>query len=144
MSLRVLNSRTRGFTLIELLVVIIVLGLLAALVAPRIIGHVGEARSTTAQTQIEMLTLALDNYKLDNTRYPTTEQGLEALRTKPTRQPLPPNWRGPYVRKDIPVDPWGRPYIYRSPGSDSDGFDLYSLGRDGQPGGTEEDADIGT
>lgn len=134
----------RGFTLIELLVVIIVLGLLAALVAPRIIGHVGEARSTTAQTQIEMLTLALDNYKLDNTRYPTTEQGLEALRTRPTRQPLPLNWRGPYVRKDIPVDPWGRPYVYRSPGSNADGFDLYTLGRDGQPGGTEEDADIGT
>ena len=135
--------RRRGFTLIELLVVIIVLGLLAALVAPRIIGHVGEARSTTAQTQIEMLTLALDNYKLDNTRYPTTEQGLEALRTKPARQPLPLNWRGPYIRKDVPVDPWGKPYIYRSPGSNSDGFDLYSLGRDGQPGGSEEDADIG-
>jgi general secretion pathway protein G len=134
----------RGFTLLELVVVIIVLGLLAGLVAPQIIGRVSEARSTTAKTQIELLSVALDNYRLDNGSYPTTDQGLEALRTKPTRDPVPGNWRGPYLRKAVPVDPWSRPYIYRSPGQvNSTGFDLVSLGRDGKAGGDGEDTDIG-
>lgn len=131
-----------GFTLIELLVVIIVLGLLAGLVAPQILGRVSEARIKTARTQIEMLGVALDNYRLDNGSYPTTDQGLEALVTKPTRSPLPLSWRGPYLRKGVPEDPWGRPYIYRSPGEHSrGGYDLSSLGRDGQSGGEDEDAD---
>ena len=131
-----------GFTLIELLVVIIVLGLLAGLVAPQILGRVSEARIKTAKTQIEMLGVALDNYRLDNGSYPTTDQGLEALVTKPTRSPLPLSWRGPYLRKGVPEDPWGRPYIYRSPGEHSRGaYDLSSLGRDGQSGGEDEDAD---
>ena len=133
----------RGFTLIEVLVVIIVLGMLAALVGPRILGRVSEAKSATARTQIELLGLGLDSYRLDNGAYPTTEQGLAALNEMPIREPLPFNWRGPYLRKAIPLDPWGRPYLYRSPGtSNPSGYDLLTLGRDGQPGGTDEDADV--
>ncbi len=132
-----------GFTLLEILVVIIVLGLLAGLVAPRIIGRVSEARTATAKTQIELLVVALDNYHLDNGTYPTTTQGLAALRAKPTNEPVPRNWRGPYLRKEVPLDPWDRPYIYRSPGEQSPtGFDLLTYGRDGQPGGEHEDADV--
>jgi general secretion pathway protein G len=133
----------RGFTLIEILVVIIVLGLLAALVGPRILGRVSEAKTATARTQIELLGLALDNYRLDNGSYPTTEQGLNALQEKPTRDPVPPSWRGPYLRKAIPLDPWGRPYLYGSPGEHNPAsYDLSTLGRDGQPGGEDEDADV--
>src|ERR1700681_3048700 len=102
--------RPSGFTLIELLVVIIVIGLLAGLVGPRILGRVSEAKSATARTQIELLGTALDNYKLDNGAYPTTEQGLSALQEKPAREPVPLSWRGPYLQKAIPADPWGRPY----------------------------------
>jgi general secretion pathway protein G len=133
----------RGFTLIEVLVVIIVLGMLAALVGPRILGRVSEAKSAAARTQIELLGLALDSYRLDNGTYPSTEQGLAALDEKPVREPLPPNWRGPYLRKAVPIDPWGRPYIYQSPGEHGPfSYDLSTLGRDGQPGGSEEDADL--
>jgi len=132
-----------GFTLLELVVVIIVLGLLAGLVAPPIIGRLSDAKSTTARTQIELLSVALDGYRLDNGNYPTTDQGLAALRDKPTRPPLPSNWRGPYLRKAVPVDPWGRPYLYRFPGEKNAGaFDLESLGRDGKVGGDGEDADV--
>ena len=140
---RVAPAGSGGFTLLELLVVIIVLGLLAGLVAPRIIGRVSEARTATARTQIELLVVALDNYHLDNGSYPTTAQGLAALRTKPASEPVPRNWRGPYLRKDVPLDPWDRPYVYRSPGEQTPGgFDLLSYGRDGQPGGEGEDADV--
>lgn len=133
----------RAFTLLEIIVVIIVLALLAGLVAPQIFGRVSEAKSATARTQIELLGTALDNYRLDNGAYPSTEQGLQALREKPTRVPIPANWRGPYLRKDVPNDPWGRPYRYRFPGErNAATFELSSLGRDGQPGGTGEDADI--
>jgi len=136
-------ARDRGFTLIELLVVIIVLGLLAGLVGPQILGRVSEAKSKTTRTQVELISLALDNYRLDNGSYPTTEQGLAALQERSTREPVPRTWRGPYLRKAVPVDPWGRPYLYRSPGERSrTGFDLSSLGRDGQPGGEDEDADV--
>jgi general secretion pathway protein G len=132
-----------GFTLIEILVVITVIGLLAALVGPRILGRVSEAKSATAKAQLEMVGVALDNYRLDNGSYPTTEQGLAALQEKPTRDPAPLNWRGPYLKRTIPADPWGRPYVYRSPGEhDPAGNDLSTLGRDGQPGGEGEDADI--
>jgi general secretion pathway protein G len=130
----------RGFTLIELLVVIIVLGLLAGLVGPRIVGHVSEAKSTTARTQIDLLGVALDSYRLDNGSYPSIEQGLTALRERPTREPVPSNWRGPYLRKAVPLDPWGRPYIYRVQSSE---FELQTLGRDGRPGGDGEDKDVG-
>lgn len=137
------DLRRRGFTLIEILVVIIVLGMLAALVGPRILGRVSEAKGATARTQIELLGLALDSYRLDNGSYPTSEQGLAALNDKPAREPLPQNWRGPYLRKAIPADPWGRPYVYRSPGElNPTAYDLLTLGRDGQPGGNDEDADI--
>ncbi len=142
------ESRTRagvrrGFTLIELLVVIIVLGLLAALVGPQILGRVSEAKSGTAKTQIELLGTALDNYKLDNGSYPTTDQGLSALESKPARDPVPLDWRGPYLKRDVPADPWSRAYIYKSPGDHNrTGYDLSTLGRDGQPGGSDEDADI--
>lgn len=132
-----------GFTLIEVLVVIIVIGLLAGLVGPRILGRVSEARTATARTQIELLGLALDNYRLDNGSYPTTEQGLAALQEKPTREPAVPNWRGPYLRKAIPADPWGRPYGYTSPGrQSSSGYDLWTFGRDGQSGGEGDDEDV--
>jgi general secretion pathway protein G len=141
--MRVNVRRRSGFTLLELVVVIIVLGLLAGIVAPQIIGRLSEAKSTTAKTQIELLSVALDGYRLDNGSYPTTDQGLAALRERPTRAPVPANWRGPYLRKAVPLDPWGRPYVYRAPGErNPSAFDLESLGRDGKPGGEGEDADL--
>lgn len=133
----------RGFTLLELLVVVIVLGLLAGLVAPQIFGRVGEAKSGTARTQMALLATALDSYRLDNGAYPNTEQGLAALQEKPTREPVPTNWRGPYLRKAVPLDPWNRPYLYRAPGTrNATGFDLATFGRDGKEGGSDEDADL--
>ena len=132
-----------GFTLIEILVVIAVLAMLAALVAPNVFQHVGTAKDATARSQIELLGAALDSYRLDNGRYPTTDQGLEALWEPPTIQPLPSNWRGPYLRKSVPEDPWGNPYIYISPGEvNPRGYDLLSLGADGQLGGEGDDADV--
>jgi general secretion pathway protein G len=132
----------RGFTLLEILVVLLVIGLLAGLVAPQVLGRVGEARTTTARTQLSLLATALDSYRLDNGDYPTTAQGLAALRTKPTSAPVPANWRGPYLRRDVPVDPWGRAYVYSYPAAWGAQFELYSLGRDGKAGGTGEDADL--
>ena len=132
-----------GFTLIEILVVIAVLAMLAALVAPNVFQHLGTAKDATARSQIELLGAGLDAYRLDNGRYPTTQQGLDALQTLPTSQPSPQNWRGPYLRKAVPLDPWGNPYIYLSPGERNPrGYDLLSLGADGVPGGDGEDADI--
>lgn len=133
----------RGFTLIEILVVITVIAILAGLVAPNVFRHVGTAQDATARAQIEMLGSALDGYRLDNGRYPTTQQGLAALRTAPTSDPRPRNWRGPYLRRDVPLDPWGNAYLYESPGTQNpNGFDLMSYGADGRPGGEGEDADI--
>ncbi|MDH3496503.1 MAG: type II secretion system major pseudopilin GspG [Gemmatimonadota bacterium] len=138
--------RTRdrlGFTLIEILVVIIVLGVLAALVAPNVFSHVGKAKDVAARSQIELFGAALDAYRLDNDGYPSSTQGLEALRREPLSDPRPRNWRGPYLRKEIPLDPWGRPYDYRSPGvANPWSYDLVSYGRDGQEGGEGENADI--
>jgi general secretion pathway protein G len=132
-----------GFTLIEILVVLVVLAILASLVAPNIFRNVDTAKDATARTQIEMLSAALDAYRLDNGRYPTTEQGLAALQTAPTSEPRPNNWRGPYLRKALPPDPWGKPYLYRFPATNGEpGFELASYGADGQPGGTGADADI--
>ncbi|MBC7897220.1 MAG: type II secretion system major pseudopilin GspG [Cytophagaceae bacterium] len=132
--------RRKGFTLLELIVVIIVLGLLVGLVAPQIFGRVGEAKDVAARTQMALLGTALDNFRLDNSSYPLTAQGLVALRVAPAGGTT---WRGPYLRKDIPLDPWGRGYVYRSPGErNPNGYDLSSLGRDGKVGGTGEDADL--
>lgn len=133
----------RGFTLIELLVVITVIAILASIVSPMVFQHVGEAKRATARTQVEILGMALDAYRLDNDYYPSTSQGLLALRRPPLGDPPARSWRGPYLKKDVPVDPYGRPYVYRSPGSvNPASYDLLSLGRDGQPGGEGEDADV--
>jgi general secretion pathway protein G len=136
-------SRRAGFTLLEMLVVLVVLGLVAGLIGPQLFGRVGEAKTTTAKTQMELLSVALDSYRLDNGSYPVTAQGLDALNARPSRQPAPANWRGPYLRKFVPADPWGRPYLYAAPTRGADGFELRSLGRDGAEGGTGEDADLG-
>ena len=145
MTARRVGGSRRAFTLLEVLVVLLVIGLLAALVGPQIVGRVSEARATAARTQMELFSLALDNYRLDNGGYPTTEQGLAALRERPRRGPAPINWRGPYLRKEVPLDPWGRPYGYRSPGEKNPtGYDLVTLGRDGTSGGAGEDADLVT
>ena len=133
----------RGFTLIELLVVITVIAILAGLVGPMVFRNVGDAKVSAARAQIELFALALDQYRLDNDFYPGSTQGLAALRERPSGEPLARNWRGPYVRKAIPLDPWGRPYAYKSPGEvNAESYDLLSLGRDGQPGGSGEDADV--
>lgn len=132
-----------GFTLIELLVVIAVIAILAGLVGPMVFRNVGDAKVTAAKAQLELFGLALDQYRLDNGYYPSTAQGLEALQTVPSGEPAARDWRGPYLRKPIPLDPWGRPYVYRSPGEKNPKlYDLLSLGRDGQPGGAGEDLDV--
>ncbi len=134
---------TAGFTLIELLVVIVVIAILAGLVGPMVFRNVGDAKVTAAKAQLELFGLALDQYRLDNDYYPSTAQGLESLRTLPSGEPAARNWRGAYLKKAIPLDPWGRPYVFRSPGEKNpNGYDLLTLGRDGQPGGSGEDADI--
>jgi len=130
-----------GFTLIEIMVVIIILGVLAALVVPNIMGRPDEARVTAAQSDIRSLSNALDLYKLDNFNYPTTDQGLEALVNKPAGSPEPKNWNQDGYLKKVPKDPWGNEYLYLSPGAQGK-FDLYSLGADGREGGEGVDADI--
>jgi general secretion pathway protein G len=132
-----------GFTLLELLVVMTVIAVLAGLVAPMVFSHVGEAKVSAARAQIELFGMALEAYRLDNDYYPSTAQGLEALRTPPAGEPEARAWRGPYLKKTIPLDPWGRPYVYRSPGeTNRESYDLLTYGRDGRPGGAGEDADI--
>jgi general secretion pathway protein G len=131
--------RFAGFTLLELLVVIVIIGLLAGYVAPRYFSQVGKSEVQVAKAQIESLEKALDQYRLDNRSYPSTEQGLEALVNRPANAP---NWAGPYLKKAVPNDPWGRAYVYRVPGQRGD-IEVVSLGRDGKAGGSGEDADIG-
>jgi len=131
----------RGFTLIEIMVVVVILGILAALVVPKVMSRADDARVTAAKQDISQIMQALNLYKLDNSRYPTAEQGLQALVTKPTVDPIPPNWRtGGYLPK-VPVDPWKSPYQYANPGIKGD-VDVLSYGADGKPGGTDYDADI--
>jgi general secretion pathway protein G len=132
-----------GFTLIEIMVVIVILGVLAALVVPRVLERPDEARVVAAKSDIASIMAALKLYRLDNQRYPTTEQGLAALVTRPDTPPVPPNWKpGGYLEK-LPKDPWGRPYQYLNPGLKGE-VDVMSYGADGQPGGTGVDADIGS
>lgn len=131
----------RGFTLIELMVVLVIIGVLAALIVPNVIGRADDARTTAARTDVNNLMNALKMYRLDNQRYPTGEQGLQALVARPTAGPAAPNWK-PYIDK-LPNDPWGRPYQYMNPGVKGE-IDVLSLGADGQPGGENNDADVGS
>jgi general secretion pathway protein G len=133
------KRREGGFTLIELMIVLFILGLLAALVAPRLMGRVGKAKQKTAQAQIQLLATSLDLFHLDVGRYPTTEEGLKSLRDRPESSS---SWGGPYLDKAVPNDPWGRPYNYKFPG-DHGPYDLYTFGADGVEGGDGENADIG-
>jgi len=128
----------RGFTLVELMVVVIIIGLLAALVAPKFFGKVEQSKVKAAQAQIELFGAALDQYRLDVGKYPTTAEGLDALRTKPGGAE---NWSGPYLKKEIPGDTWGKKYVYASPGEHDD-YDIISFGADGKAGGEGEDQDI--
>jgi general secretion pathway protein G len=132
------RSRQAGLTLIELLVVMVIIALFATIVGTRVGRNVDKARQVTAKSQISEYESALDQFKLDVGRYPSKEEGLEALRTRPADAP---NWDGPYLRKDIPADPWGHPYVYRFPGTHGD-FDLLALGADGQEGGEGDNTDI--
>ena len=135
------RARARGFTLIELLIVMVILGLLSALVAPRLFGHIGSSKVKAARAQIEMMGSALDGYRLDFGRYPVTEQGLVALWEKPAEEKDALKWKGPYLKKKVDKDPWGHDYVYKSPGAHGE-YDLTSLGADGKEGGEGEDADI--
>lgn len=133
----------RGFTLIEIMVVVVILGILAALVAPKLMGRTDDARKVAAKQDVATIMHGLKLYRLDNQRYPTTEQGLQALVTKPTSGPDTSGWKtGGYLDK-LPRDPWGNPYLYLSPGIKGE-IDVFSLGADGQPGGGGNDADIGS
>lgn len=137
------HAASRGFTLIEIMVVVVIMGILAALVVPKLMGRTDDARIIAAKQDIATIMQGLKLYKLDNQRYPTTEQGLQALITKPTTGPGANGWKtGGYLDK-LPKDPWGNPYQYLSPGIKGD-VDVFSLGADGQPGGTGNDADIGS
>jgi general secretion pathway protein G len=129
----------KGFTLLELLVVIVIIGLLAAYVGPKYFAQLGKSEVTVAKAQIEAFDKALDTYRLDVGRYPTTEEGLAALMAAPAT--AAGKWNGPYLKKGVPADPWGRAYLYRAPGSKGD-YDIISLGKDAQQGGTGENADI--
>jgi general secretion pathway protein G len=127
-----------GFTLLELLVVMVILGLLAAYVAPRYFGQVTKSEIRVTKAQIESFAKALDQYRLDIGRYPSSEEGLAVLRTNPNSNP---KWTGPYLQKDVPLDPWGNAYVYRAPGEHGE-FDLISYGKDGRPGGSGDGEDI--
>jgi general secretion pathway protein G len=141
----ILNKKDgrKGFTLIELMIVIVIIGILATLLIPRIMERPEEARRIKAKMDIKTIESALKLYKIDSGTYPTTEQGLEALVKKPETSPLPKKWReGGYLEGSVPNDPWGNPFYYTSPGPDGRDYEIISYGNDGQPGGTGRDADI--
>lgn len=127
-----------GFTLLELLVVMVIIGLLAGYVGPKYFAQIGKSETKTARAQIDALSKALDQYRLDAGHYPSTEQSLSALNSPPSDEP---KWQGPYLQKTVPNDPWGRPYLYKSPGEYGE-YDVWSLGKDGQVGGNDESADV--
>lgn len=135
--------KSRGFTLIEMLVVLVIIGLLAGLVGPRLFGHVDTSKIQTAKTQIKMLKGALDAMRLDIGRYPTQSEGLALLDNAPQDEKLKSLWHGPYLEEALPQDPWGNPYQYSIPGTNGQAFALYSFGADGKRGGEGNDADIG-
>lgn len=135
------SAAQAGFTLIELMVVIVIIGVLAALIVPNVLERAEDAKMTAARTDVNNLMQALKLYRLDNNRYPTTDQGLQALVTKPVTDPVPTNWK-PYLDK-LPSDPWGHPYQYLNPGVKGE-VDVMSYGADGQPGGEGKNADIGS
>lgn len=133
------NARLNaGFTLLELLVVMVIIGLLAGYVGPRYFAQIGKSETKVARTQIDALEKALEQYRLDIGHYPTTEQGLNYLNARPANEP---RWDGPYLKKNVPKDPWGNPYLYRQPGEHGE-LDLFSYGKDGQPGGTGDAVDV--
>lgn len=132
------HRRSAGFTLLELLIVMVIIGMLAAYVGPKYFAQLGKSERTIAKAQIDALDKALDTFRLEAGRYPTTEEGLASLVQKP---PTVSHWDGPYLKKGVPLDPWNNPYHYRSPGDKTE-FELLSYGKDGQPGGTGENADI--
>lgn len=133
------SRRQAGVTLIEMMVVVTIIALFVALVAPKLFKQADKAKITAARAQMNNFMTALGAYKLDTSTFPTTEQGLAALRVRPSNMPL---WNGPYLPQDVPVDPWGRAYVYRYPGEHGDEPEIVSLGADGQPGGEDIDADI--
>jgi len=132
------RTRATGFTLLELLVVMVILGLLAGFVAPRYFAQVGKSETKVARSQVQAIEKALEIYRLETGQLPSSEQGLDALLTRPQNEPA---WNGPYLRKAVPRDPWGRPYLFKSPG-EHDEYDLYSLGKDGRPGGDGQNTDV--
>lgn len=138
MSFRMSVRSAAGFTLLELLVVMVIIGMLAGFVAPRFFAQIGKSEIKTARAQIDALEKALDQYRLDVGRYPSTEQGLQALNAQPAGES---RWAGPYLKKGVPLDPWSHPYVYRHPGENGE-YDLLSMGRDGQVGGSGEAQDI--
>lgn len=134
-----LRSRTRGFTLLELLVVILIIGLLTGIVGPRFMSQISKSETTTAKAQMDAFDKALQGFRIDLGRYPTTAEGLQVLVSAP---PNEPRWRGPYLKDAVPADPWGSPYQYRQPSSRGKDYDLLSYGRDRSAGGSGDDADI--
>lgn len=132
------RARRRGFTLLELMVVMVIIGMLAAYVAPRYFAQVGKSETKLARAQIDALEKALDQYRADVGRYPSSEQGLAALMTRPGNEA---RWAGPYLKRELPADPWGRPYLYKQPGEHGE-VDISSLGSDGRPGGSGDAADV--
>lgn len=135
---RRLNLRQYGFTLLELLVVMVIIGLLVGYVGPKYFAQIGKSEIKATRAQLDALEKVLDQYRLDTGHYPSTEQGLAALNTKPANDP---KWAGPYLKKALPPDPWGNAYQYKAPGEHGE-YDLFSFGKDGQPGGADEMADI--
>ena len=133
------SKKQQGFSLIELLIVMVILGLIASLVGPKLFGKLGKAQQKTAKTQIEMLMATLDAFRLDLGRYPSKQEGLSALFTDPGLE----KWEGPYLKKEVPNDPWGNPYHYQNPGEHGE-VDIYSYGQDNQPGGEKENGDVGS